>query len=254
MLFGEVPYNGFKAPCGVGELLELQVLRIVDVEESDRTGIMKEVGKLIKLRDLSIKSLRQDGKELCSSLEKLTNLQELVVASSRDEMLDVNHPISASSLQSSRWLQFVGRLEEIPPWIRNLQGLERITLSLSNFFKDPVLETLQHLPNLFEIRLLDEAYKGESLCFQAGYFLKLKTLCLVRMERLRRMRVEKGAITGINRLGMDGLLMVEELALGIENLSKLQVLELASTSSKLINKLENIAAESEEENDESSKI
>ncbi|CAI9095497.1 OLC1v1031461C1 [Oldenlandia corymbosa var. corymbosa] len=254
---GDFHYIGFEAPSGMGELHELRTLRILDVAESCKTGIVNEIGKLTKLRELWITKLRrEDGKELCCSLEKLTNLQELVIASSHEKdieavTLDLNHPISASSLQSLCWLKLFGCLEKIPPWMGNLQGLERITLSLSNLTEDP-LETLQHIPNLFDVTLI-QAYKGESLRFKAGRFLKLKRLFLGCMKGLRCVRVEKGAMPGINTLIMAELPLVRELPFGIENLRQLQEVELWSMSTDLRNKLEN-AADSEEESEDSKRI
>ncbi|XP_027081087.1 disease resistance protein RPM1-like [Coffea arabica] len=236
-------YHGFKAPSNMGGLLALEVLDSIDA--SSGSTIIKEIGKLTQLRELSITKLRrEDGKELCSSLANLSSLRELSVTSigkgDDHEIIDLNHhhPSSSSSfLQSLRMLILCGRLEKMPQWVARLHGLVRIDLDWSRLTgeEDP-LESFQHLPNLGEINFCG-SYQGEGLCFKAGGFLKLKELHLKRMEGLRWMRVEEGALTRLHQLFLQQLPSLEELPLGIQHLSNLQRLILSEMSSQLREKL-----------------
>ncbi|CDP06250.1 unnamed protein product [Coffea canephora] len=231
------------------EILKLQKLRVLTVSQL-------EIGKLTQLRELGIANLRrEDGKELCSSLANLTSLQELSVYSigkgDDHEMIDLNHPslssLSSSFLQSLRLLILHGRLEKMPQWVAHLHGLVRIDLDWSRLRgqEDP-LESLQHLPNLGEINFCG-SYQGEGLCFKAGGFPKLKELHLKRMEGLRWMRVEEGALPHLQKLFLQQLPSLEELPMGIQHLIQLRRLNLFEMSSQLREKLlENQKEESED--------
>ncbi|XP_027180878.1 disease resistance protein RPM1-like [Coffea eugenioides] len=242
---------GFKAPSNMGGLLALEVLLRIDA--SSGSTIIKEIGKLTQLRELGITNLRrEDGKELCSSLANLTSLRELIVQSigkgDDHEIIDLNHPsLSSSFLRSLRMLVLRGRLEKMPQWVAHLHGLVRIDLDWSGLRgeEDP-LESLQHLPNLGEINFCG-SYQGEGLCFKAGGFLMLKGMHLKRMEGLRWMRVEEGALPRLQKLFLEQLPSLEELPMGIQHLIKLQRLTLYEMSSQLREKLlENQKEESED--------
>ncbi|XP_027180929.1 disease resistance protein RPM1-like [Coffea eugenioides] len=246
-------YHGFKAPSNMRGLLALETLNCIDA--SSGSTIIKEIGKLTQLRELSITKLRrEDGKELCSSLANLSSLRELSVTSigkgDDHEIIDLNHhhPSSSSSfLQSLRMLILRGRLEKMPQWIVHLHGLVRIDLNWSGLRgeEDP-LESLQHLPNLVSINFCG-SYQGEGLCFKVGGFLMLQRLDLKRMEGLRWMRVEEGALPRLQKLSLRQLPLLEELPLGIQHLSQLQRLVLYEMSSQLREKLlENQKEESED--------
>ncbi|XP_027183159.1 disease resistance protein RPM1-like [Coffea eugenioides] len=247
-------YHGFKAPSNMGGLLALEVLNYIDA--SSGSTIVKEIGKLTQLRVLGITKLRrEDGKELCSSLANLTSLHRLSIESigkgDDHEIIDLNHhhpSLSSSSfLQSLRMLILRGRLEKMPQWVAHLHGLVRIDLNWSGLkgVEDP-LESLQHLPNLVCINFCG-SYQEEGLCFKAGGFLNLKWMHLKRMEGLRWMRVEKGALPRLQTLFLEQLPLLEELPLGIQHLSNLQRLTLYETSSQLREKLlENQKEESED--------
>ncbi|XP_027180819.1 disease resistance protein RPM1-like [Coffea eugenioides] len=247
-------FHGFKAPSNIGGLLALEILSFIDA--SSGYIIIKEIGKLAQLRELRITKLRrEDGKELHYSLAKLTNLQVLSVESigkgNDHEIIDLNHhhhPSSSSSfLQSLRMLILRGCLEKMPQWVAHLRGLIRIDLNWSRLRgeEDP-LESLQHLPNLGEINFCG-SYQGEGLCFKAGGFLNLKWMHLRRMEGLRWMRVEEGALPRLQKLFLQQLPLLEELPLGIQHLRHLQRLSLYEMSSQLREKLlENQKEESED--------
>ncbi|XP_071919947.1 disease resistance protein RPM1-like [Coffea arabica] len=245
--------HGFKAPPNMGGLLALEVLDCIDA--SSGSTIVKEIGKLTQLRELYITRLRrEDGKELCSSLANLTSLRELSVASigkgDDHEIIDLSHhhpSLSSSFLQSLRMLLLCGRLEKMPQWVARLHSLVRVDLDWSRLRteEDP-LESLQNLPNLSLINFCG-SYQGEGLCFKAGGFLKMKWMHLKRLEGLRWMRVEEGALPCLQKLFLEQLPLLDELPLGIQHLSQLQRLTLYELSSQLREKLlENQKEESED--------
>ncbi|XP_027081069.1 disease resistance protein RPM1-like [Coffea arabica] len=248
-------FHGFKAPSNMGALLALEILDNIDAGSG--SAVVKEIGKLTQLRELGITKLRrEDGKELCSSLANLTSLHRLSIESIGEgdhdhEIIDLNHhhPSSFSSssfLQSLHLLILCSRLEKMPQWVAHLHGLVRIDLNWSRLRGDEdTLESLRHLPNLGKINFCG-SYQGEGLCFQAGGFLNLKKLHLKRMEGLRWMRVEEGALPRLHELILEQLPLLDELPLGIQHLSHLQGLYLYEMSSEMIEKVENQKEESED--------
>lgn len=215
--------SGFKAPNEIGKLLSLEYLHFVD---SDNTEMIKQIGKLTQLRDVGITKLRrQDGKELCSSLENLTNLRGLRVYSIKDdEILDLQYPISPvpGLLQE---LVLKGVLEKLPPWIHSLQGLTTLALMWSEMKEedDDPLQPIQDLPNLSYL-ILHQAFVGEKLCFKSGKFKALKMLELRKMKGLKSVMVEKGAMPHLHEMQIAACDLLQGLPQGIENLTKLQSL------------------------------
>ncbi|CDP13531.1 unnamed protein product [Coffea canephora] len=214
--FQQVTYkydiNGFKAPNNIGRLLSLEWLFYI---EANDTSMMREIGELKQLRRLGITSLRREnGKELCSSLGRLSNLEQLYVqVSHKDEVIDLNYMNSSlsSSLENLQMLCLRGRLEKL--------------------IDDP-LESLQHLPNL-QTMDLNEAYQGEVLCFKAGSFLKLEQLNILALSGLRWLSVEAGAMPNLLELGLANLKFMEEFPRGIQHLTNLQSLYLCQPNEKL---------------------
>ncbi|XP_027082222.1 disease resistance protein RPM1-like [Coffea arabica] len=251
-------FRGFMAPSKLGGLFALQSLFGIDASESI---IVKEIGKLTELRELGISNLRrEDGKELCSSLANLTSLRELTVSSIRKddddyEVMNLNHhhqqhsnssSVSFSFLVSLRMLVLSGRLEKMPWWIAHLQSLVRVDLNWSSLSdeEDP-LESLHHLPNLGSVQFCG-SYQGEGLCFKAGGFLRLKTLYLKKIDKLRWMKMEEGALPSLQEITLVELPLMQELPWGIEHLSHLQKLRLYLLSSQLTRNLVDQNEESED--------
>ncbi|KAL3497363.1 hypothetical protein ACH5RR_040095 [Cinchona calisaya] len=226
--------RGFKAPRGIGRLLSLEVLDTID---ADNDETVREIGKLIQLREFSITKLRrEDGKELCSSLGKLTNLCKLFVDSIKeDEILDLQYPISPTP-RALQVLRLSGRLEKVPQWLSSLQGLTLVNLRGCGLREDP-LESLQDLPNLVEI-IFNKAYEGEELCFKAGGFQKLKKLDLARLQQLKWVRVEMDALPCLRCLFIGDCKQMNELPWGIQNLNNLQRLAFYNMGNELVTKLE----------------
>ncbi|KAK2988616.1 hypothetical protein RJ640_027067 [Escallonia rubra] len=232
--------RGFKAPYKIGDLISLQKLCYIEAGEIKGSGgscnIVTEIGKLTQLRRLGITKLRRkDGTAFCSSIEKLTNLRSLVVASvAEHEILDLQSLSLAP--QFLRTLELGGRLEKLPKWIPSLHSLVKIRLYHSQLGDDS-LQSLEALPNL-EIIILVQAYEGESLTFKAGGFLRLKVLGLIELKRLRSVTVEDGAMPHLEKLHIQGCKLVDELPSGLQHLTNLQFLGFVDMPDKLTTPLQ----------------
>ncbi|CAL5392885.1 unnamed protein product [Camellia sinensis] len=229
-------YRGFKAPTKIGSLSSLQKLRSIETNHDNGTILLGEVGKLTQLRKLHIESLRnEDGRVLCSSLEKLSNLRSLLVrATGEDEIIDLDS--LSSPPQLLRMLCLEGGLHKVPHWIPSLHSLVRVILRWSKLRDVDPLESLQDLPNLVQLQLL-QTHEGEELCFKACGFQRLVRLYLGGLKGLRWMKVEAGSMPHLEELFIRKCELVEELPSGIEHLTNLKYLQLGDMSDRLISSL-----------------
>ncbi|KAG8369393.1 hypothetical protein BUALT_Bualt14G0006500 [Buddleja alternifolia] len=175
--------RSFRVPYKIGCLSSLQTISDIEASEIDdgTTIVVKEIGKLTKLRSLSLMKLRkEDGIDLCSSLANLTSLHSLYVGSmTEDDIMDLKDTISP--IPPLQTLELRVRLQKIPQWIPSLLGLTRCYLKYCRVEDDP-LDSLQKLPSLKVVELY-HACVGEGLCFRASMFPKLNIgNCKLMME------------------------------------------------------------------------
>lgn len=217
-----VPFGvkqGFEVPNGIGALSSLQ--KLCCIKATQGPGLVQELGSLTQLRRLGIRDLREeDGKHLCSSIEKMRNLRSLdVTAISEDEFLDLDVLSSPPLLLQVLYLE--GRLRTPPSWLPSLHNLVRIRLRSSKLTVDP-LEALKDLPNLLELELND-AYDGEELIFKTGWFQKLRILWLSQLKYLREAYFNSGAMPSLENLSIDRCDNLRKLPFGhLRSLKRLQ--------------------------------
>ncbi|XP_027100537.1 disease resistance protein RPM1-like [Coffea arabica] len=232
---------GCKCPFGIGKLICLENLTNI---EADSDTIVREIGKLIQLRRLSITKLRRDGQELLSSLLRLTNLRELVISCIKeDETLDLQHSVFPKHEFLIR-LKLKGRLERVPQWVTSLQSLRTLMLFNSRLREDEnITGSLGHLPNLVLLTLYC-AYEGETLCFKVGGFRKLQRLELMQLKRLKWVTVEEESMPSLKNLQLIGCKLMQELPSGIQTLTGLQFLGFFDMSDELMHKVQNLDKQS----------
>nr|GME01946.1 disease resistance protein RPM1-like [Ipomoea batatas] len=220
--------QSFNAPFKIGELLSLQKLLYIQAND---TNVVSEIGKLTQLRRLGLTKLRhEDGKEFCSSFEKLANLCSLCLGSnSEDEILDIQHPQCVVPLHLHT-LQLMGRLERVPQWLSSLVGLTTLHLNWNRLVEDP-LPFLQDLPMLAYLNL-SKSYEGEGLCFKAKKFSKLKYLFIYELDALKWIRMEEGALHHLEEFRLGECKLVEQMPLGIQHLSDLKVITIYDLADK----------------------
>ncbi|KAK9265587.1 hypothetical protein L1049_001694 [Liquidambar formosana] len=213
-----------KVPPGIGGLVSLQKLCFIESDQGS-SNLLGEIGRLSQLRRFAIKNCkRDDGVALCSSLEKLSNLRSLSISSvGDDEFIDLQHLSSSpGSLRLLQRLYLTGRLEKMPGWISSLHSLVKLRLRWSRLRDDP-LEALGILTNLVELRLV-EAYDGQTLCCKSGGFQRLKVLRLDKLEGLRLLRLEEGAVPKLEELIVMRCNLLERVPSGIEHHTNLKSL------------------------------
>ncbi|PIN23809.1 hypothetical protein CDL12_03468 [Handroanthus impetiginosus] len=231
--------KGFNAPHEIGRLLCLQKLCCIDAADGrgGQIKIVREIGKLIQLQSLGITKLRrEDGKEFCSSLSNLANLRSLKISSfEKQGSIDLEYPLSPSTLRFLRRLLLYGRLERIPQWIGSLNALTTLILAWSGLREDS-LEYIQGLPNLLELSL-DCAYEGQELNFKAGCFQRLHHLALWRLRELRWVTVEKGSMPLLHTMIVRGCKSMGEMPDGIEYLKNLTCVRFIDMAKEFVERL-----------------
>ncbi|KAK3429805.1 hypothetical protein EUGRSUZ_E01304 [Eucalyptus grandis] len=226
---------GFKFPDGIGTLQSLQKLCYIEAGSERNSSLMRELGKLKQLNRLGIVKLRkEDARELCLSIEKLTKLQALSVNSvDENEIIDLQ-PLSSPPPFLQR-VYLTGRLEALPDWISSLDSLTVLYLRCSQL-KDNPLPSLGKLPNLVHLALL-QAYEGTKLCFKAYDFMKLRFLILGPFDKLKCVEVEKGSMPCLEELIIESCKLLKKLPSGIEHLEKLKVMKFVDMPDEFVKKL-----------------
>ncbi|CAN6569287.1 unnamed protein product [Malus baccata var. baccata] len=216
--------KGVKIHEGIGCLQALQKLSYV---EANHGGIrlIKELGKLRQLQKLGLKNLKsEDGWAVCASIEKMNHLESLLLtAINGDEVLDLES--ISTPPQFIRSLCLIGRLEQLPGWISNLQHLVRITIYWSRL-RDSPLKALQNLPNLLELTLGKNAYDGVQLHFEEGGFQKLRELNLTaKMVGLNSLIIDNGVMPFLQEFHIRPSPQLKEVPSGIHHLRNLTTLD-----------------------------
>ncbi|PIN02288.1 hypothetical protein CDL12_25200 [Handroanthus impetiginosus] len=180
---------------------------------------------------------REDGKELCSSLSRLTNLRSLNISSfDEGEYMDLEYPLSPSTFPFLRHLVLQGCLESLPQWIGSLNALTRLSLRWSKLREDP-LEYIHGLPNLLELKLQWASYEGQELSFRAGGFQRLHILSLSRLRGLRWLRMEKGSMPLLHTVRLFDCKSMVEMPVGIEHLKSLKFVRFTDMAEEFVERL-----------------
>nr|UBY07406.1 NBS-LRR disease resistance protein [Dasypyrum villosum] len=218
---------GVRVPKGIGNLKELQILEVVDINRTNVKTI-KELGELVQLRKLSVVtkgSTKQKCRVLCEAIQKLTSLRTLKVdgtlSSELDGTIEWLHTVS-SPPPLLRSLKLDGCLGEIPGWFVNLIHLVKLYLWGSEIKEEgKIMEILGPLPNLMHLRLGYSSYTGDKLVFKTGAFPNLKKLDIWGLEQVRELIFEEGTSPQLGKIEIDYCKMESGIN-GIEHLASLK--------------------------------
>ncbi|XP_058112004.1 disease resistance protein RPM1-like [Magnolia sinica] len=233
-------YNDFdylssiQIPIRICNLISLQTLRDIEDKEGE---IVRKVGNLTQLRNLSISKVREiDGAELCNSIGKMKHLLKLTVRATGEEEILQLEALSPNTPPLLQKLYLKGRLEKVPRWLSSVVNLTHLSLNWSKLGEEDPLSSLQALPNLMYL-CLQRAYEGQQLYFGDGRFTKLRVLYLRDMKQLNRIVIEKGALASIPELILINCGELKTLPEGIEYLTGLQQFLLGDMPTELTDRL-----------------
>ncbi|KAF4384382.1 hypothetical protein F8388_004615 [Cannabis sativa] len=226
---------GVRIQEGIGSLEQLQTLVSLRAYPST-VDLVKELEKLRKLKILCIRQLTAEiGKTLGASIENMNNLVQLYLHGiNEDEIIDLSFVSSPPPFLS--YLVLACRLQQLPDWISKLQNLQGLNLKFSRLTKEP-LNCLKQLPNLAFLEMC-EAYNGEELCFEEKGFKKLKHLVLRKLEGLKVVKIERGALPLLEKLEFGPFPLMIEMPCDIQFLTNLKSLEIMDMSSEFVDGLQ----------------
>ncbi|KAK1274144.1 Disease resistance protein RPM1 [Acorus gramineus] len=223
-------YSPTKMPGSISDFKDMQTLLGIRA----KSHVVQEVGNLTQLRSLGFGELRaSDGAKLCASLAKLNNLVNLSIKS--DERNDELQLETLTPPQCLSEVQLRGKLAVLPLWLGSLGNLTRLVLTQSLLREDPI-PPFQFLPKLAYI-LLDGAFDGQKMHFQAGGFPSLVTLRIIWLTRLNEITIEEGAMKKLKRLELYDCKYLKQLPIGIEHLTKLKELRMSFMSNEFMERL-----------------
>ncbi|RDX65046.1 Disease resistance protein RPM1, partial [Mucuna pruriens] len=206
----------------LGDMTSLEKIHLLRMD--DDGVVIRELGKLKKLRDLRITNFKEaHGNTLCSSVNRMLLLEKLHI-----DTMDNNQVIDLhfmAPLFSLRKLCLNGKLKMLPIWIAGLQNLVKLSLMCSYLTNDP-LESLKDMPNLLFLSISHRAYEGETLLFRVGGFIKLKKLELKYLYNLNSIFIEKGALPSLEKLQLSEIPQLKTVPSGIQYLVNLEVLDI----------------------------
>ncbi|XP_058112885.1 disease resistance protein RPM1-like [Magnolia sinica] len=228
-------FSSIQVPIGIYNITSLQILTSIEAKGGE---IVRQIGNLSQLRKLDISKVRAiNGAELCKSIAKLKYLVYLSVKAINEEETLQLEELSPDHRPLFQKLYLWGRLEKVPQWFRYLAHLTVLELNWSKLREEDLLSSLQALPNLVRLSLLN-AYEGQQLCFHDGWFPKLRELELKYLTQLNRVVIEKGTLPSIQELFVSRCGELKTLPEGIEYLTKLEDLSLGEMPTEFTERLQ----------------
>jgi disease resistance protein RPM1 len=220
----------------IAKMTALQTLSGIEIN----TGLTPDLGSmhsLTRLKKLSIYNLRDfhTSNELLPAIEHLTgySLKSLAIDDGFSGFLNSMDDLSTPPKYILS-LDLSGKLFCVPKWIKELETLEKLTLSLTSLRTDG-LQVLSQLPKMFsltfsmnakgndssavEILQKNKMHSGGKIFVPAGGFVSLKLLRL-SAPVIPLLSFLEGAMPQLLRLELQ--FRLSEGAYGLENLESLQ--------------------------------
>ncbi|KAJ6347736.1 hypothetical protein OIU76_004259 [Salix suchowensis] len=217
-----------------GKVFSLFLLKYLSLRNTNVNSIPSSISKLLNLEMLDLKHTQIS--ELPVGILKLRKLRHLLrQTKAMIFCFGVGEDESGCLSSPPRFLQrlyLTGRLQSLPEWLHSSDSLVKLVLKWSQLSEDPLL-SLQHLPNLVHLELV-QVYNGEMICFQANGFQRLKFLGINKLESLKVITVEQGAMPCLEKLIVQSCKELKRLPTGIEHLATLKVLEFFNMPKELI--------------------
>lgn len=133
-------------------------------------------------------------------------------------------PSSMSSLQHLSKLHLSGQLQKLLDSQDFPASITQLSLSWSRLEQDP-MSTLEKMPKLKILTLKMKAYVGKEMVCSTGGFPRLKFLELEQLQKLRKWKIEQGALAKLNRLSISWCLKLKMVPEGLRYVTTLRALE-----------------------------
>lgn len=230
------PKIGVMVPSALGDFNSLQKLCMIELNSVKRgkfwgkhwkrEQLLEGIGKLTRLQRLGISMLMsEDGGLLCSSIEKLTNLEALHLIAKPDAIIDLsemkNKRKAPTRLQR---VHLTGCFGKLSYWLLSPKSLVKLVLKRSQLNEDP----LQHLGKLGSLQHLElqRAFDVHEMTFEVGWFPQLRFLGLHTIDSLRTIIVDEEALPTLEILSLARCPSLTRVPQDITRPKKLSCLEL----------------------------
>ncbi|XP_051218523.2 disease resistance protein RPM1 [Lolium perenne] len=221
-------------PQGLQNLTCLQTLKYIEADEK----IVKSLGSLKHMKSLELFGMHESILvHLASSISKMSGLLRLgIVGRDANVTMDLE-PFYPPPLKLQK-LSLTGMLArgKLPSWFGCLDNLMQLRLCSSEI-KGESIRLLSSLPRLLHLSLVN-ACNTKSLIFPEGCFPVLKKLSLHELCNLSQLEFRKGSLVHLNVLSLGCCDELTEVPQGIENLIRLDKMELFEMASGIIEKMQ----------------
>lgn len=202
-------------------LIKLEILENFSASNCD----VRDLQQLTSLQVLkAIVNGENDGEEIMEGISSLQHLKEATVTFDVDSSFP---PEKCSNLLEKLFesnlhhLTLHGRIGILPDFkIHFFKNLNELSLRGSSIQRDPML-TLEKLPNLQKLWLMDVSFGTEMTCHSLG-FPRLRFLGLDVMDRLEDWRVEEGAMPNLSHLRIRKCTALKMIPDGLKFISTLK--------------------------------
>ena len=179
--------GGVEAPPGIGEMMALHNISVIDVSVASGRAIIDELKKLTQLRKLGVSGVRRENCiEFCSAISGHPHLESLSVWVDHNQagcLVAISSP--PEELQS---LKLYGCIDKLPAWIKLLPNLSKLKLQIDRIMQQDV-DLLMDLPSLNILCLCSKEFQYGELRFEGPcrrlWVLEIDCNCRLKTVKFR---------------------------------------------------------------------
>lgn len=196
--------GGVEVPRGITRLLALQTLGAIHLNNADGDAIADEIlflcdRQLKKLEEFGIN--RKTSRRFLFMLDTTYHLESLSLHFEKNNNFvrwyDICLPASLRSLKMH------GHVERLPPFMKDLGNLMKLTLEMTTLFTPYDIEVLGSLPSLRTLHLhVNNNDQDGELHFPTGLFSKLEILEIACKSKLHVRFYEEGGMKKLEQLNI----------------------------------------------------
>uniref|UniRef100_A0A0D3GXQ2 NB-ARC domain-containing protein n=1 Tax=Oryza barthii TaxID=65489 RepID=A0A0D3GXQ2_9ORYZ len=200
--------SALTVPKGIENLQDIERLDIMDIKDNSGSEI-EALGKLARLKHLGLAGITiGNSKQFSKTLERISSsLTYLYLGACRSDGTLACLPISEKKKKKPlefprlQTIKLDGHIGKMPYWISNSWTLTDIKLYRTNLQQNHIM-SLEKLPCLVTLALLDNSYISETLVFYDKAFRGLKSLEIIRLTKLKTVIFTEEAVRQLRSLAI----------------------------------------------------
>lgn len=200
--------SALTVPKGIENLQDIERLDIMDIKDNSGSEI-EALGKLARLEHLGLAGITiGNSKQVSKTLKRISSsLTYLYLGACQSDGTLACLPISEKKRKKPlefprlQTIKLDGHIGKMPYWISNSWTLAVIKLYRTNLQQNHIM-SLEKLPCLVTLALLDNSYISETLVFYDKAFRELKTLEIIRLTKLKTVIFTEEAVPQLRSLAI----------------------------------------------------